>query len=122
MAGDRLLHSSAMAWLWLALVWYLLCCWSDPLDFSTHGLLLLVYTMDKVPIRVDGRFRLGDVLGSDLYAVVYHAWNIIKDDAVAVKLKPITCSSSMQQEYNILKHLDTCDSHGLAVSLPSNVW
>ncbi|KAG2030129.1 kinase-like domain-containing protein [Suillus americanus] len=41
----------------------------------------------KVPIRVDGRFRLGDVLGSGSYAVVYHAQNIIKDDAVAIKLE-----------------------------------
>ncbi|KAG1731865.1 casein kinase I isoform delta [Suillus paluster] len=61
----------------------------------------------KVPIRVDGRFRLGDVLGSGSYAVVYHAWNIIKDDAVAIKLESITAQpSSVQHEYTILKQLE----------------
>jgi len=39
-------------------------------------------------------------------AVMYHAQNIIKDDAVAIKLEPITHSSSVQHEYNILKHLE----------------
>ncbi|KAG1717835.1 kinase-like domain-containing protein [Suillus occidentalis] len=33
---------------------------------------------------------LGDVVGSGSYAVVYHARNIIKDDAVVIKLEPIT--------------------------------
>ncbi|KAG2034354.1 kinase-like domain-containing protein [Suillus americanus] len=45
--------------------------------------------MNKVPTRVDGRFRLGDVLGSGSCAVVYHAQNFIKDDSVAIKLEPI---------------------------------
>ncbi|KAG2739147.1 kinase-like protein [Suillus brevipes Sb2] len=62
--------------------------------------------MDKVPVRVDGRFRLGDILGSSSYAVVYRTQNIIKNDAVAVKLEPITHSSSVHHEYNILKHLE----------------
>ncbi|KAG2054571.1 kinase-like protein [Suillus hirtellus] len=60
----------------------------------------------KVPARVDGRFRLGDILGSGSYAVVYHAWNIIKEDAVAIKLEPISHSSSVQREYKVLKHLE----------------
>ena len=93
--------------------------------------------MDKVPVRVDGRFRLGDVLGSGSYgmlfsyhdywlhvefdiwtplAVVYRARNIIKDDAVAVKLEPITRSSSVQREYNILKHLEG------GVGIPRALW
>ncbi|KAG2099115.1 kinase-like domain-containing protein [Suillus cothurnatus] len=72
--------------------------------------------MDKVPIRVDGRFRLGDVLGAGSYAVVYRAQNIIKDDAVAVKLEPITHSSSVQREYNILKHLEG------GVGIPRALW
>ncbi|KAG1770408.1 casein kinase 1, epsilon [Suillus placidus] len=72
--------------------------------------------MDKVPIQADGRFRLGDVLGSGSYAVVYHAKNIIKDDAVAVKLEPITHSSSVQRKYNILKHLEG------GVSIPRALW
>ncbi|KAG2750893.1 kinase-like protein [Suillus brevipes Sb2] len=63
--------------------------------------------MNKVPIRIDGRFRLGDVLGSGSYTVVYRAQNIIKDDVVAVKLEPIIDgSSSVQQEYHILKQLE----------------
>ncbi|KAG1865053.1 putative camp-dependent protein kinase catalytic subunit [Suillus subalutaceus] len=53
--------------------------------------------MNKVLTRVDGRFRLGDVLGSGSYTVVYHAQNFIKDDSVAIKLKPIiNCSSSAE--------------------------
>ncbi|KAG1869081.1 kinase-like domain-containing protein [Suillus tomentosus] len=65
----------------------------------------IVY-MDKVPIRVDGRFRLGDMLGSGSYAVVYRAWNIIKNNAVPIKLEPINHSSSVQREYRILKNLE----------------
>ncbi|KIK35017.1 hypothetical protein CY34DRAFT_17308 [Suillus luteus UH-Slu-Lm8-n1] len=62
--------------------------------------------MNKVPTRVDGRFRLGNVLGSGSYAVVYHAQNFIKDDLVAVKLEPISNhSSSVRHKYNILKRL-----------------
>ncbi|KAG1853657.1 kinase-like domain-containing protein [Suillus subluteus] len=72
--------------------------------------------MDKVPVRVDGRFRLGDVLGSGSYAVVYRARNIIKNDAVAVKLEPVTHSSSVQREYNILKHLEG------GVGIPRALW
>ncbi|KAG2063338.1 hypothetical protein BDR04DRAFT_1192708, partial [Suillus decipiens] len=54
--------------------------------------------------KFDSRFRLGDVLGSGLYAVVYHTHNIIKDDAVAIKLKSITAQpSSVQHKYTILK-------------------
>ncbi|KAG1828300.1 kinase-like domain-containing protein [Suillus variegatus] len=72
--------------------------------------------MDKVPVRVDGRFRLGDILGSSSYAVVYRTRNIIKNDAVAVKLEPITHSSSVQHEYNILKHLEG------GVGIPRALW
>ncbi|KAG2141116.1 CK1/CK1/CK1-D protein kinase [Suillus clintonianus] len=71
----------------------------------------------KVPIRVDGRFRLGDVLGSGSYAVVYHARNIIKDDAVAIKLESITAQpSSVQREYAILKRLEG------GVGIPRALW
>ncbi|KAG2089139.1 casein kinase I isoform epsilon [Suillus discolor] len=72
--------------------------------------------MDKVPVRVDERFRLGDVLGSGSYAVVYRAQNIIKDDAVAIKLKPISNSSSIQHEYKILKHIEG------GVGIPRVLW
>jgi len=37
---------------------------------------------------------------------VYHARNIIKEDAVAIKLEPISHSSSVQHEYKVLKHLE----------------
>ncbi|KAG0707978.1 kinase-like domain-containing protein [Suillus ampliporus] len=48
-------------------------------------------------------FRLGNVLGSGSYAVVYHARNFIKDDLVAVKLEPITNhSSSVESTYHAL--------------------
>ncbi|KAG1884017.1 casein kinase 1 [Suillus subluteus] len=50
------------------------------------------------------------------YAVVYRAQNIIKNDAVAVKLEPITHSSSVQREYNILKHLEG------GVGIPRALW
>ncbi|KAG1846629.1 kinase-like domain-containing protein [Suillus subluteus] len=63
--------------------------------------------MNKVPVRVDGRFRLGDVLGSGSYAVVYSAWNIINDDCVALKLETIIDHpSSLACEYHILKQLE----------------
>ncbi|KAG1826510.1 kinase-like domain-containing protein [Suillus variegatus] len=71
----------------------------------------------KVPIRVDGRFRLRDVMGSGSYAVVYHAWNIMKDDAVAIKLELIANhSSSVQHEYAILKRLKG------GVGIPRALW
>jgi hypothetical protein len=47
---------------------------------------------------------------------VYCAWNIIKDDAVAIKLESITHSSSVQHEYNILKHLEG------GVGIPCALW
>ncbi|KAG1895395.1 kinase-like domain-containing protein [Suillus fuscotomentosus] len=72
--------------------------------------------MDKVPVQVDGRFSLGNILGSGSYTVVYHAQNIIKDVVVAVKLEPITHSSSVQREYHILKHLEG------GVGIPRVIW
>ncbi|KAG1758314.1 putative serine/threonine-protein kinase vrk [Suillus occidentalis] len=73
--------------------------------------------MNQVPIRVDGRFRLGDVLGSGSYAVVYHARNIINNDVVAIKLEPIVKnSSSLQREYHILKQLEG------GVGIPHVLW
>ncbi|KAG2124271.1 casein kinase I delta [Suillus cothurnatus] len=73
--------------------------------------------MDKVPVRVDGRFRLGDVWGAGSYgSSLTLQRNIIKDDAVAVKLEPITHSSSMQRKYNILKHLEG------GVGIPRALW
>lgn len=50
-------------------------------------------------------------------AVVYHARNIIKDDAVAVKLESITAQpSSVQREYAILKRLEG------GVGIPRALW
>ncbi|KAG1852330.1 hypothetical protein C8R48DRAFT_749820 [Suillus tomentosus] len=73
--------------------------------------------MNSVPTRVDGRFRLGDILGSGSYGVVYHARNIINDDELAVKLEPlINNSSSLEQEYNILKELEG------GVGIPHAIW
>ncbi|KAG1852195.1 kinase-like protein [Suillus subluteus] len=73
--------------------------------------------MNKVPLRVDGRFRLGDVLGSGSYAVVYHARNIIRGDTVAIKLEPIVDrTSSIQNEYHTLRHLEG------GVGIPHAIW
>ncbi|KAG1902761.1 casein kinase I isoform delta [Suillus fuscotomentosus] len=47
---------------------------------------------------------------------MYCAWNIIKDDAVAIKLEPISNSSSVQHEYKILKHLEG------GVGIPHVLW
>ncbi|KAG1853033.1 kinase-like domain-containing protein [Suillus subluteus] len=71
----------------------------------------------KLPIRVDGRFRLGEVLGSGSYTVVYHAMNIINNDAVAIKLESITTQpSSVQRKYTILKRLEG------GVGIPCALW
>ncbi|KAG2029516.1 casein kinase I isoform delta [Suillus americanus] len=73
--------------------------------------------MNKVPVRVDGRFRLGDVLGSGSYAVVYSARNIINDDHVALKLETaVNHSSSVEHEYFILKQLEG------GVGIPRTFW
>ncbi|KAG1850787.1 kinase-like domain-containing protein [Suillus tomentosus] len=73
--------------------------------------------MNKVPIRVDGRFRLGDILGSGSYGIVYHARNIINDDDLAIKLEPlINNASSLEHEYRILKHLKG------GAGIPRAVW
>ncbi|KAG0696605.1 casein kinase 1, partial [Suillus ampliporus] len=66
---------------------------------------------------VDGRFRLGDVLGSGSYAVVYSAWNIINDDCVALKLETIVNHpSSIEREYCILKQLEG------GIGIPRTLW
>ncbi|KAG1880678.1 kinase-like domain-containing protein [Suillus tomentosus] len=73
--------------------------------------------MNSIPTQVNGRFRLGDILRSGSYGVVYHAQNIINNDELAVKLKPlINNSSSLEQEYNILKELEG------GVGIPCAIW
>ncbi|KAG1736228.1 kinase-like protein [Suillus lakei] len=73
--------------------------------------------MSKVPAQVDGRFRLGNILGSGSYAVVYHTQNFLNDDVVAIKLEPLTsCPSSVECEYKILKQL------GNGVGIPRVIW
>ncbi|KAG1789471.1 kinase-like domain-containing protein [Suillus variegatus] len=73
--------------------------------------------MNKVPVRVDGRFRLGDVLGSGSYAVVYSAQNIITDDSVALELETVVNdSSSVEHEYHILKQLEG------GLGIPHTLW
>ncbi|KAG1726625.1 casein kinase 1 epsilon [Suillus paluster] len=63
--------------------------------------------MNKVPTCVDGRFRLGDVLGLGTYAVVYHAQNFLKDDSVAIKLEP-TINHSLCNVVNLGDQLLSC--------------
>ncbi|KAG1784724.1 casein kinase I delta [Suillus plorans] len=58
--------------------------------------------MNKVPTRVDGRFRLGDVMGSGAY--------------IAIKLEPTINHSSLQHENNILKQLAG------GVGIPRALW
>ncbi|KAG1847710.1 casein kinase I isoform delta [Suillus subluteus] len=73
--------------------------------------------MNKVPVRVDGRFRLGDILGSGSYAIVYSAWNIINDDCVALKLETIVNHpSSVEREYCIVKQLEG------GIGIPCTLW
>ncbi|KAG1797306.1 kinase-like domain-containing protein [Suillus plorans] len=73
--------------------------------------------MNKVPTRVDGRFRLEDILGSGSYAVVYHAQNFFNDDLVAIKLEPLTSHpSSVERKYHILKRLED------GVGIPCAIW
>ncbi|KAG2346661.1 kinase-like protein, partial [Suillus weaverae] len=73
--------------------------------------------MCEVPHRVDGRFRLGDPLGSGTYGVVYHAQNIINDTNLAIKLEPLTDDSlSLEHEYHVLKQLEG------GVGIPRVFW
>ncbi|KAG1728225.1 casein kinase I isoform delta [Suillus lakei] len=71
----------------------------------------------KAPNRIDGRFRLDDILGSSSYAVVYRAQNFLNDDIVAIKLKPVTNKpSSVEHEHDILKQLEG------GVGIPHALW
>ncbi|KAG0704168.1 casein kinase 1 [Suillus ampliporus] len=73
--------------------------------------------MCEVPSRVDGRFRLGEPLGSGTYGVVYRARNIINDTDLAVKLEPLrNNSSSLEHEYHVLKQLEG------GVGIPHVIW
>jgi hypothetical protein len=51
---------------------------------------IVLYTMDKVPVQVDGRFRLGDVLGAGLYGVL--SW--LLTTCWLWHLDPISCRVS----------------------------
>ncbi|KAG1745581.1 putative casein kinase 1, delta [Suillus occidentalis] len=71
----------------------------------------------KAPNRIDGRFRLEDILGSGSYAVVYRAQNFLNDDIVAIKLKPVTNKpSSVEHEHEILEQLEG------GVGIPRVLW
>lgn len=99
---------------------------SETLDYSVVQLKLIAHTMNKVPLRVDGRFRLKELLGSGSYGMsfireyymliqiqhmgpLYRAQNIINGDAAAVKLESAIDndhSPSVEREYHILKQLE----------------
>ncbi|KAG0702271.1 casein kinase I isoform delta-like protein [Suillus ampliporus] len=54
---------------------------------------------------VDGRFRLGNILGSGSYAVVYRAQNFLNDDVVAIKLEPLTSRPSSSTYHTLALEL-----------------
>ncbi|KIK78349.1 hypothetical protein PAXRUDRAFT_36654 [Paxillus rubicundulus Ve08.2h10] len=61
----------------------------------------------NVPIRVDGRYRIQECLGSGSYATVYKAVNVINRRTYAIKLEPCPDGTSIvEQEYYILKQLE----------------
>ncbi|KAG2138729.1 kinase-like domain-containing protein [Suillus bovinus] len=72
--------------------------------------------MNKVPTRIDGRFKLEDILGSGSYAVMYRAVNFLNDDVVAIKLEPPDSIPSVECEYRILKQLEG------GVGIPRALW
>ncbi|KAF8120120.1 casein kinase I isoform delta-B-like protein [Boletus edulis] len=60
-----------------------------------------------VPVRVDGRFRIKERLGSGAYADVYRATNIFTQKSYAIKLElSLDGESSVEREYQILKQLE----------------
>ncbi|KIJ59150.1 hypothetical protein HYDPIDRAFT_101221 [Hydnomerulius pinastri MD-312] len=68
-------------------------------------------------ICVDGRYRLGEKLGSGSYATVYRARDIITEQVIAVKLEPITNSAicPLEHEYSVLNQLK-------GTGLPRPLW
>ncbi|KAG1778010.1 hypothetical protein EV702DRAFT_1045020 [Suillus placidus] len=73
---------------------------------------------DEPEVRVDGRFRLEDILGYGSYAVVYHAQNFLNNDVVAIKLEHLSEEhpSSVEHEYYVLKKLEG------GVGIPRAIW
>ncbi|KAG2130924.1 putative casein kinase [Suillus bovinus] len=71
-----------------------------------------------IPVRVNGRYRLKDKVGSGAYGEVYHASDIIGDGDVVVKLQCITgtTTTSLEHEYNVLRQL------GDTVGIPHVHW
>ncbi|KAG0698962.1 kinase-like domain-containing protein [Suillus ampliporus] len=86
--------------------------------WQTHFQAFSNFSLPIVPaIQLDSLFRLGEVLGSGSYAVVYSARNIINDDHVALKLETVVeHSSSLECEYWILKQLEG------GVGIPCTLW
>ncbi|KAG1786065.1 CK1/CK1/CK1-D protein kinase [Suillus plorans] len=73
--------------------------------------------MSKAPLRIDGRFRLENILGSGSYAVVYRAQNFLNDDIIAIKLELVTNNPpSLEHEHRILKQLEG------GVGIPRVLW
>ncbi|KAI0245268.1 kinase-like domain-containing protein, partial [Lactifluus subvellereus] len=74
--------------------------------------------MDVVNARIDGRYRLGEKLGSGSYGSVYRAFEINSHAEVVVKIARTTKAKALRQEYHILSQLSLSD----CVGIPRALW
>ncbi|KAF9219987.1 kinase-like protein [Gyrodon lividus] len=75
--------------------------------------------MEAEIVCIDGRYQIGEKLGSGLYSTVYRSKDIITGQEFAIKLEAYnTTKSYLEHEYQILNKLQD----GMTPGLPHPVW